>query len=525
MQEVTSVLQSCQSTRPAPSKSLPAAQPTSQPPKATLTSTLPSPLPSTSSQPPKQVFQTKLQLPTATTTGQDIHTAPPTEDTSMTPTSDETVTPLYPGGIPLLTEQDRRAALAKGKCKETLLLVTSLTSLSASLLQASNQKSDLGQAPRQAPWQACWQAHNKLAGELAASSPSRATRSKNSSNDAFEALVSCDPPRGFIIRKSQGKGLGVFATETLSPGQPLYVYGGKLITNKEAEQLENEKESVFRYFFSFKGEKLWYVLSLKTITFALWKTNKSWQRQRTKCPDESIGFQQSSDPVFVLCKKIQKHEEVLYDYGIRNLPWLHKTGSTASTKTKKTRSNPKRRKRQKVDSSVHVVYKSSSSGYRGSSTSGVRGVSTPGVSGSSESDNEGSPTSGVQGSSSSGYGGSSTCDVSGSPKSDNGESSTSGVRGSSSPSNGGNSTSGLYGSSSADNGGGSTSCVCGSLSADSGERSTSGVRGSSSPSNGGNSTSGLYGSFSADNGESSTSVVCGSLSPDIGGSSTSGVCV
>ena len=67
----------------------------------------------------------------------------------------------------------------------------------------------------------------------------------------------------FVFHSFICKGLGVFATETLSPGQPLSVYGGKLITNKEAEQLENEKESVFRYFFSFKGEKLWYVLSLK----------------------------------------------------------------------------------------------------------------------------------------------------------------------------------------------------------------------------------------------------------------------
>jgi len=54
-------------------------------------------------------------------------------------------------------------------------------------------------------------------------------------------------------------GRGVFATEKIEAQQFIVEYCGVLISDDEGQKRENIQQTGFRYFFSHRGKKYWFV--------------------------------------------------------------------------------------------------------------------------------------------------------------------------------------------------------------------------------------------------------------------------
>ncbi|KAJ8017649.1 hypothetical protein HOLleu_44789 [Holothuria leucospilota] len=72
----------------------------------------------------------------------------------------------------------------------------------------------------------------------------------------IDGLTQEDPP-GFCVKRSPGKGRGVFATDTFENGDIL-VYAGELLSGEEGDEREDGPvDSVFRFFFNYNQRRWW----------------------------------------------------------------------------------------------------------------------------------------------------------------------------------------------------------------------------------------------------------------------------
>ncbi|XP_033639858.1 hyalin-like [Asterias rubens] len=156
---------------------------------------------------------------------------------------------------------------------------------------------------------------------------SRQTRSKHSEHDDLAVLVVNDPQTGFVIRPSPGKGLGTFATENIPAGKPLYIYGGDIISKQEGERREKSSESVFRYFFMFKGKQLCSDATTPSKFILGRMTNHGVKRQQN-AKMKVIDFHGPQLMMYSI-RTLKAGEEVLYDYGVNDLPWLQRKSGEA----------------------------------------------------------------------------------------------------------------------------------------------------------------------------------------------------
>lgn len=53
------------------------------------------------------------------------------------------------------------------------------------------------------------------------------------------------------------EGRGIYADSDFEKGKFLFTYHGELVTWDEGEKRELQLDSVYRYFFRYKGKKLW----------------------------------------------------------------------------------------------------------------------------------------------------------------------------------------------------------------------------------------------------------------------------
>ncbi|KAJ8017602.1 hypothetical protein HOLleu_44876 [Holothuria leucospilota] len=73
----------------------------------------------------------------------------------------------------------------------------------------------------------------------------------------IDGLTQEDPP-GFCVKRSPGKGRGVFATDTFENGDILMVYAGELLSGEEGDKREDGPvDSVFRFFFNYNQRRWW----------------------------------------------------------------------------------------------------------------------------------------------------------------------------------------------------------------------------------------------------------------------------
>ncbi|XP_071831513.1 uncharacterized protein [Apostichopus japonicus] len=139
---------------------------------------------------------------------------------------------------------------------------------------------------------------------------------------SFDKYMQEDPP-GFLVKISPTKGRSLFTSQSFKMGWFLVTYSGELITAKEGEQREIEEPSVFRYFFKYR-EKKWCVDA---------NTEPQTGPKFGRLVNHGIGGEINSKIVVktynsrpVLClfatKDIKQDTEILYDYGIINLPWV-----------------------------------------------------------------------------------------------------------------------------------------------------------------------------------------------------------
>ena len=70
-------------------------------------------------------------------------------------------------------------------------------------------------------------------------------------------------PEGIEKVEIEGKGVGVRATKTFHKNEFICEYRGELIPKNEAQQREElleDDDGCYMYYFEFKSKKLWYVL-------------------------------------------------------------------------------------------------------------------------------------------------------------------------------------------------------------------------------------------------------------------------
>ncbi|XP_038055818.1 4-O-methyl-glucuronoyl methylesterase 1-like [Patiria miniata] len=118
MKELTSMVEGTAAPPPPPPSPLPQTSPpkTSPPPQQTAP-----PSTRTSPPPPPQTVPPPPAPRTASATPVVAAQPPPVSTSPSFPALSNTLSPLYTGGIPVITERAKRLAFNKGKCKESLL--------------------------------------------------------------------------------------------------------------------------------------------------------------------------------------------------------------------------------------------------------------------------------------------------------------------------------------------------------------------------------------------------------------------
>ena len=80
-------------------------------------------------------------------------------------------------------------------------------------------------------------------------------------------------PEGIEKVEIKGKGVGVRATKTFHKNEFICEYHGELIPRNEAQQREElleDDDGCYMYYFEFKSKKLWYVLVKNKILGYKW---------------------------------------------------------------------------------------------------------------------------------------------------------------------------------------------------------------------------------------------------------------
>ncbi|KAK3090151.1 hypothetical protein FSP39_009500 [Pinctada imbricata] len=135
---------------------------------------------------------------------------------------------------------------------------------------------------------------------------------------AREYISSSQDPSGFRVEIIPPKCLGIITKIRRNKGEYLLCYHGNLIILKEGEELEDIIPSTFRYFFSWQQKDLCVDATEKTNKFGRLVNHGRREKNSVMKTIECEGK-------LYLClfaaKDILPQEEILYDYGISNLPW------------------------------------------------------------------------------------------------------------------------------------------------------------------------------------------------------------
>ncbi|KAH3736572.1 N-lysine methyltransferase KMT5A-like isoform X3 [Dreissena polymorpha] len=127
---------------------------------------------------------------------------------------------------------------------------------------------------------------------------------------------------GFCVDTIPPKGRGVRTEVHRNKGDFLLTYHGELITGEEGNKRELMSVSVFRFFFSFKG-KQWCIdstLEVKSGQF-LGRLVNHGKGKEQNCKMKCIEVNKKPYLCLFAQRDIQTGEELLYDYGVSDLPW------------------------------------------------------------------------------------------------------------------------------------------------------------------------------------------------------------
>ncbi|KAJ8034116.1 N-lysine methyltransferase KMT5A [Holothuria leucospilota] len=130
----------------------------------------------------------------------------------------------------------------------------------------------------------------------------------------------------FTVQETELKGRGVFASVDINAGDFLLEYGGELISGLEGERRELSIPSVFRFFFQHKEKTLCVDATKevganeKGVKLGRLVNHGSLNECNAKMKVVDVEGYKVALCLFAI-KQIKKGEEILYDYGIKNLPW------------------------------------------------------------------------------------------------------------------------------------------------------------------------------------------------------------
>ncbi|XP_071853449.1 uncharacterized protein [Apostichopus japonicus] len=141
--------------------------------------------------------------------------------------------------------------------------------------------------------------------------------------------------QGFSVKEIPQKGRGVVTDSFFEKGEFLLQYSGKCLTATEGDQLENENSSGFRFFIKCKGKE--YCIDATeepTCGPKLGRLVNHGEKREVNVKLHII--QVSGEPALCLfaSRNIERGEELLYNYGVGNLPWKN------CTQTKQGRESP-----------------------------------------------------------------------------------------------------------------------------------------------------------------------------------------
>ncbi|XP_030846990.1 nuclear speckle splicing regulatory protein 1-like [Strongylocentrotus purpuratus] len=133
-----------------------------------------------------------------------------------------------------------------------------------------------------------------------------------------------DPPH-FIVKLFENKGRGIVAQRDISKGEFLLEYPGQLISAQEGNQREEEESSGFRFFFKHQGQS--YCLdATDECAFGdrLGRLVNHGQGREENARMKILDMKSHPHMWIIATKNISKGTEVLYNYGVRELPWKKK---------------------------------------------------------------------------------------------------------------------------------------------------------------------------------------------------------
>ncbi|XP_053389498.1 uncharacterized protein LOC123565665 [Mercenaria mercenaria] len=139
-----------------------------------------------------------------------------------------------------------------------------------------------------------------------------------------------DPPERFSLKYiSDYKGFGVFATKNFRRGDFILEYRGSLIAKEDAEVLELKHaragEGCFMFFFSFNGKQMCYDATETHDSMARFANDAGNASRNSKM--QIVVHNSTPHLCLFATTDITAGDEVLYDYGDKNLPWKLKRKS------------------------------------------------------------------------------------------------------------------------------------------------------------------------------------------------------
>ncbi|KAL5021120.1 hypothetical protein ScPMuIL_000275 [Solemya velum] len=130
-----------------------------------------------------------------------------------------------------------------------------------------------------------------------------------------------DADLGFIVEEIPPKGRGVRTTIRRSKGDFLMIYPGELITEAEGEKRKEKDPSVFRYFFHHKREGWCMDATSEADVGPRLGRLVNHGRKDGNCVMKILEFNRRPYLCLFAARDISESEELLYDYGINDLPW------------------------------------------------------------------------------------------------------------------------------------------------------------------------------------------------------------
>ncbi|XP_033101539.1 uncharacterized protein LOC117104801 [Anneissia japonica] len=154
-----------------------------------------------------------------------------------------------------------------------------------------------------------------------------ATRSRRNHSETPEVLATryClegRDPDGFEIKNFNLKGRGVVARRNYLHGEFLMQYHGLLLSADEGSALEDQASSGYRYFFSFQKKELCMDATEEPVSGPiLGRLVNHGEKREINAKVKVLVI--SGKPALCLfsLRNIAEGEEILYDYGVKDLPW------------------------------------------------------------------------------------------------------------------------------------------------------------------------------------------------------------